>query len=434
MTTAAVRLYDTIIGSVSWDTERSLGVFEYEPSFLRSGIEVSPITMPLAEGVYQFPQLPPETFKGLPGLLADCLPDKFGNLLIDQWLARQGREAASFDPVERLCYLGTRGMGALEFEPELGKAAPDRTLQVDALVALSNAVLQNRRSLKAVLVNEHEEEALADILRVGTSAGGARAKAVVAWNRETGELRSGQVPLEPGFEPWLMKFDGVDGNRDKELADPLGYGRLEYAYHLMAMDAGITMSPCRLLEEGGRAHFMTRRFDRTPDGDKLHMQSLCGLGHYDFNLPGGYSYEQAFQLARRLGLAYPALEELFRRAAFNVMARNQDDHTKNIAFLMNRRGEWQLAPAFDVTYAYNPDGAWTSRHQMTLNGKREDFQRSDLLAAAKVADVKPRRAKAILSQIEEALVEWTQHAETAGVAKSWAQKVATQFRIFPASA
>ena len=428
MTSATVTLFGTEIASVAWDEEQELGLFEYAPSFLRSGIEVAPVHMPLAEGVYQFPGLPRETFKGLPGLLADCLPDKFGNLLIDQWLAREGRTAASFNPVERLCYLGSRAMGALEFLPAHHATQPDRELEIDALIHLANSVLADRQKLKTTLVPEHEEEALADILRVGTSAGGARAKAVVAWNAQTGEIRSGQVPLPPGFEAWLIKFDGVHGNADKELADPLGYGRIEFAYHLMARAAGITMSDCRLLEENGRAHFMTRRFDRTAEGDKLHQQTLCALGHYDFNSAGGYSYEQAFQLARRLGLPQPDLTELFRRAVFNILSRNQDDHTKNISFLMDRRGHWRLAPAYDVTYSYNPDGAWTSRHQMTLNGKRDDFTKADLLAAAQAADVKPRKAKEIITTLQETLQNWPAFARDAGVPKTLIPGMAKNFR------
>lgn len=428
MTSASVILFGTEIASVAWDPDRQLGLFEYAPAFLRSGIEVSPIHLPLGEGVFQFPDLPRETFKGLPGLLADCLPDKFGNLLIDQWLARQGRSPASFNPVERLCYLGSRAMGALEFLPAQHPAHPDRELEIEALVRLANTILTDRGKLRTTLVPKHEEDALADILRVGTSAGGARAKAVIAWNPDTREVRSGQVPLPDGFEPWLIKFDGVAGNADKELADPLGFGRIEFAYHLMARASGITMSDCHLLEENGRAHFMTRRFDRTPDGDKLHQQTLCALGHYDFNQAGGYSYEQAFHIARRLGLHQPDLTELYRRALFNILAGNQDDHTKNISFLMDRKGTWRLAPAYDVTYAWNPDGLWTNRHQMSFNGKRDDFTRDDLLAAATAADVKPRKAKDIIAQLQDTLQNWPGFAKKAGLTEKTTKALATIFR------
>lgn len=427
MTSAAIALYETTIGAVTWDPERELGVFEYAPEFLGSGIEVSPITMPLGTGRFSFPNLPRETFKGLPGLLADSLPDKFGNLLIDQWLAHQGRRPESFDPVERLCYLGTRAMGALEFCPTLMPDFPPETLHLEALVQLANDALASRESLHANL--SEPPDALATILRVGTSAGGARAKAVIAWNPQTGEIRSGQVAAGQNFEPWLLKFDGVTANRDKEINDPLGYGRIEFAYHLMARAAGITMSDCRLLEENGRAHFMTRRFDRAPDGGKFHMQSLCAMGHFDFNQAGAYSYEQAFQTARRLQLPQPDLTELYRRALFNILARNQDDHTKNIAFLMDRRGGWRLAPAYDLIYAYNPNGAWTHRHQMTLAGKRENFTTTDLLDAASFADLKPTAAKTILKQVHAAISGWRTHAAAAGVATDWILEIGGNHRL-----
>ena len=326
VTTARVLLFGTHVASVAWDDERELGIFEYDPDFLPSGIEIAPLTMPLGSGTFSFADLSRETFKGLPGLLADSLPDKFGNLLIDRWLAEQGRTPKSFNPVERLCYLGSRGMGALEFEPTMTDERPSTEIDVAELVDLANRALASRGELNVSLSGN---DALADINRVGTSAGGARAKAIVAWNPSSHEVRSGQVPSAEGFEPWLIKFDGVSENRDKESNDPQGYGRIEYACHLMARTAGITMTDCRLFEENGRAHFMTRRFDRTPDGDKLHQQSLCGINHMDFNQAGAYSYEQAFQVARMLRLPHNDLAELYRRAVFNLVARNQDDHTKN---------------------------------------------------------------------------------------------------------
>lgn len=427
MTSAAIHIHETLIGAVTWDAERELGVFEYAPEFLASGIEAAPLMMPLGAGRFAFPDLPRETFKGMPGLLADSLPDKFGNLLIDQWLARQGRTPQSFDPVERLCYLGKRAMGAMEFKPTLLSESPAEILHLDALVQLANDALASRENLHANL--DQTPEAMATILRIGTSAGGARAKAVVSWNPETGEILSGQITPPPGFEAWLLKFDGVSANRDKELSDPLGYGRIEYAYHLMARAAGITMSDCRLLEENGRAHFMTRRFDRTPDGGKLHLQSLCGIAHFDFNRAGAYSYEQAFQIARRLGLPQTDLTELFRRAVFNILSRNQDDHTKNIAFLMDRRGAWRLAPAYDLIYAYNPTGAWTSRHQMTLNGKRDAFETSDLLATATHADLRPPKAKAILREVHTAAADWEKYASAAEVSRPASKEIRSHLRL-----
>jgi serine/threonine-protein kinase HipA len=318
-------------------------------------------------------------------------------------------------------------MGALEFQPTLLPDGPVETLHLEALVQLANDTLASRESLR---VNLHQTpEALATLLRVGTSAGGSRAKAVISRNPATGEIRSGQLAPEPGFEPWLLKFDGVSANRDKELNDPLGYGRIEYAYHLMARAAGITMSDCRLLEENGRAHLMTRRFDRDVQGRKFHIQSLCGIAHFDFNQAGAYSYEQAFQTARQLGLPQTDLTELFRRAVFNIVSRNQDDHTKNIAFIMDRRGNWRLAPAFDLIYAYNPAGAWTSRHQMTLNGKRDGFLTTDLLAAAGAANLKQSKAKSILREVHAAVANWPEHAEAAAVFPDWIQQIRANLRL-----
>ncbi len=433
MTDARVLLWGKDIAAVTWDDRREIGVFQYAPEFLGSGIEVAPLTMPLREGTYQFPSLPRQTFKRLPGLLADSLPDKFGNALIDAWLASQGRTAQSFNPVERLCYIGTRGIGALEFQPTIaGPPTPGRALQIDALVQLASRVLTERESLSGTFSGTDDAETIQDILRVGTSAGGARAKAILAWNETTGEFRSGQLSTTSakgdGFTQWIMKFDGISNNRDKELADPMGFGLIEYAYHLMAVDAGIQMTRCRVHHEGGRAHFMTQRFDRTAKNKKLHMQSLCGMQHYDFNLAGGYSYEQAMQTIAELRLPMADFDQQFRRAAFNVITRNQDDHVKNIAFLMNKRGEWRLSPAFDITYAYNPDGAWTSQHQMSINGKRDHFEMDDLISLAKIARLKPRKARQIIDEVQASVASWERHADTAGVPVATAKKLARTFR------
>ena len=412
--TARVILWGRDIGAVTWIPDAELGVFQYTPEFARSGIEVAPEKMPLTDVPYDFPALSRATFKGLPGMLADSLPDKFGNALINGWLAARGREPASFTPVERLCYTGTRGIGALEFRPLIKEATGTaRRVEIDALVSLANRVLDDRIALEGKLTGEDDQRAIKDILRVGTSAGGARAKAVLAWNPDSGEFRSGHAPASQGFSHWLMKFDGVYGNADREFADPQGFGRIEYAYHLMARSAGIEMEDCRLHEEGGRAHFMTRRFDRTPRGGKLHMQSLGALMHYDFNVAGAYGYEQTLQTIKRLGLSMDDVEQQVRRTFFNVLARNQDDHVKNIAFLMDRKGAWRLSPAFDVVYSYNPSGAWTSRHQMSLGGKRDGFDLEDLITFAGVGGVKKARAKRLLGEVAAAVCDWRRFAEQA---------------------
>lgn len=426
-TIAEVRLWGTSIGAVSIDDSSNVAAFEYTKEFVRSGIEVAPIAMPLSESIYIFPELPRVTFHGLPGLLADSLPDKFGNSLIDAWLATEGRSPESFNAVERLCYTGARGMGALEFHPIKGpREMASRKIEIDALVKLASEVLRERSNLNA---NLDDPDSIRDILRVGTSAGGARAKAVIAWNRDSNEVKSGQGKADDGFEHWLLKFDGVDGNMDKELADPQGYGAIEYAYYLMAREAGIQMSECRLLEENGRRHFMTKRFDRGEHGDKIHMLSLCGLAHFDFNKAGGYGYEQAMLIMRRLGLSTSAKEEMFRRMTFNIIARNQDDHVKNIAFLMDKKGKWSLAPAFDVAYSYNPSGAWTSSHQMTMNGKRDSFSMSDFKACGAAVSLKRGRAETIVAEVREAVEKWPEFAEIAKVTKSWTTQIRNNLRL-----
>jgi len=415
-TVAEVRLWGRTIGAVSLEADSEVAVFEYDAAFARSGIEVAPLTMPLSVRVYSFPALSQQSFHGLPGLLADSLPDRFGNALIDAWLATQGRSPGSFNAVERLLYTGARGMGALEYAPAIGPRARSAShVEIDNLVRLASDILTRRRALQVSLDGEHDEQALTDILRVGTSAGGARAKAVIAWNPATNEVRSGQVQAGAGFEYWLLKFDGVRGNRDKDLEDPQGYGAIEDAYNLMARDCGIALSPARLFEENGRRHFMTRRFDRLPGGGKLHMQSLGALAHYDFNQAGACSYERALQVIRQLDLPMAAIEEQFRRMVFNIIGRNQDDHVKNIAFLMDKAGRWSLAPAFDVTYSYNPHGSWTAQHQMSMNGKRDDFAPEDFRACAQGAGMKRGRAETILGEVQGVVARWPDYAQQAGV-------------------
>ena len=429
-TVAEVRLWGRMIGAVSVDGPGGIAAFEYTDAFQRSGVEVAPLMMPLADRIYRFPNLPQQSFHGLPGMLADALPDKFGNAVIDAWLASQGRLPGEIDAVERLCYTGTRGMGALEFRPALAPA-PNRStpIQVDALVELASEVLRSREHLDASFADKDKEHALREILRVGASAGGARAKAVIAWNRQTNEVRSGQVKAPEGFEYWLLKFDGVSNNRDKELADPKGYGAIEYAYALMAKAAGIQMAECRLFEENGRRHFMTRRFDRLASGEKLHLQSLGAIAHFDFNNVEGHSYEQAMLVIRRLGLSMDELEQQFRRMAFNIVARNQDDHVKNIAFLMNKQGRWSLAPAFDMTYSFNPAGSWTNRHQMSLNGKRDGFTVDDFKAAAQTISMKRGRAEAILAQVIDAVRRWREFAEDANIERTRIKAIGKVHRV-----
>ncbi len=415
-TVARVTLWGEMAGAVSVEGPGATAAFEYAPAFRSRALEVAPLRMPLSPRIYEFPGLSAHAFRGLPGMLADALPDSFGNAVLDAWLATQGRASDEVDVVERLCYTGTRGMGALEFHPSLGPLRDEsKPISMDALVDLAAQVLRHRDGLRTSFTDDHLGSAMREILRVGASAGGARAKAVIAWNPKTREVRSGQVQAPEGFEHWLLKFDGVESNRDRELADPAGYGVIEYVYHLLAARAGIAMNRCRLLEESGRRHFMTRRFDRTADGEKLHLQSLAALAHLDFRAAGAHGYEQALLVVRRLGLGMDEIEEIYRRMVFNIVARNQNDHVKNIAFLMAPDGRWSLSPAFDVAYSYNPRGTWTALHQMSLNGKRDAFAREDLRAFATTASMARGRADEILEEVVAAVRTWPVEAAAQGV-------------------
>jgi len=427
--TAYAKLWGMLVGAISWDPEKEFATFEYDKKFLEKGLDLSPLKMPITEArggttKFAFPALPKNSFRGLPGMLADALPDKFGNSVIDAWLARQGRTPESFSPVERLCYAGKRAMGALEFAPVISESTEQSVpVEVGELVKIAQIITDERSRLKTNL--EHNAaDAILDIIRVGTSAGGSRPKAVIAFNDESREVRSGQVDAPDGFNYWVLKFDGV---KDNSLGDPAGYGRIEYAYYKMAIASGIEMTECRLFEENERAHFMTKRFDRFGSRGKFHMQSLCAIAHFGFNEPGAYSYEQAFQVMRELRLPYRDAKQQFRRMIFNVVARNQDDHTKNIAFLMDQSGQWRLSPAFDVIYAYNPTGDWTSRHQMSINGKRGDFIKDDLVQVGKEMNIKSRLN--IIDEIVEVVVNWSDFAKNAGVESSQIKSIGRAHRL-----
>ncbi len=414
---AYVKIWGYTVGAVAWDNDKRYAIFEFDERFVQSGIDLAPVTMPLSElqrgnRIFTFPVLPKETYFGLPGLLADALPDRYGNLLINAWLVLQGRTAESFTPVERLCYMGKRSMGALEFEPVL-KNVPKQSVAVEIseLVDIAQHVLSNKEKLN-LQFGADNEKSLQEIIRVGTSAGGARAKAVIALNDKTNEIRSGQVNVPRGFEHWLIKFDGVE---DIQLGKTQGYGRIEYAYHKMAVDTGIRMSECRLLEENNRAHFMTRRFDRKNGNEKIHLQTLCAIAHYDYNISNAYSYEQLFQVMRRMRLPNTDVEEMYRRMCFNIIARNLDDHTKNVSFIMEKDQEWKLAPAYDVIYSYNPNGIWTNKHQLSVNGKRENIKNQDLLVVGKQSNIK--HPEQIIEKIIDIVSNWKNYAVGSGLDK-----------------
>jgi len=409
ITTAYINLWSERVGAVAWDANTKIASFEYDPKFITNNWEVAPLKMPLNQTnrIFSFPDLVSNTtFKGLPGLLADVLPDKFGNQLISAWLAQNGRPENSLNPVELLCFIGTRGMGALEFEPVNFKSSQTAfTIEMDNLVKISQEVVNNSQDFETNL-NQDEQKALLDILKIGTSAGGARPKAIIAYNKKTGVIKSGQAKAPKGFNHWLIKLDGVS---DSQFGVSTGYGRVEMAYYLMAKACEIDMTESRLLEENGRAHFMTQRFDRE-DGDiKHHIQTFCAMQHFDFNNVNSYSYEQLFQTMRLLRLPYPQAEQMFRRMAFNVMARNCDDHTKNFAFRLRKNQDWELTPAYDICHAYRPGSEWVSQHALSINGKRNAITKEDLLTIAKSMNIK--KTTEIIQQISEVVKNWYYFAE-----------------------
>lgn len=423
---AYINLWGQRVGAIAWSATTGVGTFEYDSRFIDSGWEVSPIVLPRkgARGrVFDFPDLArSETFRGLPGLVADILPDKYGRAIINSWLAQQGRSVESLTPVEILCFIGQRAMGAVEIEPAALPTQRQTTkIELDTLVNIVKDILAGRERF-ATHMDGDERKALLDVLKIGTSAGGARAKAVIAYNEKTKEVRSGQTIAPKGFEHWLIKFDGV---HDAQFGESVGYGRIEMAYYLMATAAGVEMMDCRLLEENGRAHFMTKRFDRIDGDQKLHMQTFCALRHFDFNNVNTYSYEQLFETMRMLGLPYPAADQMYRRMVFNVLSKNCDDHTKNFSFLMDKQGRWSLAPAYDICYAYRPGSIWVSRHALSINGKREQLHLGDFLTVAEEMNIKKPRQ--IIEEVQDAVAQWQSFASQVEIPLEKQQAIASTF-------
>ncbi len=410
--TVRVKMWGTTVGYLHQDDNGMVG-FQYDEEFLKSNIEISPVKMPLSTVTYTFPALPEQTFHGLPGMVADSLPDKFGNIVINRYLESQGRTADSLSVIEKLCYTGKRGMGALEYEPSQELTTINETVDLDALTKLTSEILSEKEQIHI----KKNDNLMAQLMECGSSVGGARAKTLIAWNPETNDIRSGQINAGKGYEYWLLKFDNIKNNKDKDSRPDDGeYTKVEYAYYLMALDAGIEMSECRLYKENGSAHFMTKRFDRKGvKGEKLHMQSLCALAHLDFNSPRVYSYEEAFSVMKQLKLPYNDFVQLFRRMVFNEYAKNYDDHTKNISFLMDKKGVWSLSPAYDITFSYRKDSIWVSAHQMLINGKSDNITKEDMLKVAEKANIKKSDAAKIIEQVINSVSKWEDFAEKSGM-------------------
>lgn len=428
---AEIHLWGKLVGALLYEPENQLATFEFSPEWLQRGVEIAPLHMPLSAQKYQFPNLNPATYRGLPAVFADTLPDDFGNAVINAWLAKNGRDPASFTSLERLLYTGKRGMGALEFEPALTKTTShSEKLELDSLIQMAQNILDQRSNLTKS-INSAADDAMSALFQVGTSAGGARAKALIAINAERTELRSGQVDAPKGFEHYLLKFDGVQENKtDSEVfGDPQGYGRMEYAYYLMAKDSGINISHSELLIDGARAHFITRRFER--DGNrKIHYASLCAMDHADYKQPGAYSYEQLLGVARKLNLPRQDAIEIYRRMVFNVIARNHDDHTKNTGFVLDSpHSKWRLSPAFDLAYSYKKDSPWVNSHQMSINAKREHFSRNDLFSVAELIGNFKKESRLIFDEVISVVENWQSYADNAGVFENLASTIRENLRL-----
>jgi serine/threonine-protein kinase HipA len=426
MNTAYVKIWGKLVGAVAWDESRGLTSFEYDSNFKKTGYDLAPLKMPITseKSIFSFPELKKkesqsDTFKGLPGLLADALPDRYGNDLINIWLAQQGRASESMNPVEMLCFIGKRAMGALEFEPvTLKENKPRNAIEIRSLIEIAQKLLEKKVDFSANL-DEDEEKALMQLLKIGTSAGGARPKAVIAYNEQTGEVRSGQTIAPKGFNHWLLKLDGVS---DIQLGESQGYGRVEMAYYNMAVACGIEMMPSKLLEENGRSHFMTKRFDREGGDIKHHIQTFCAMKHFDFNAVTSFSYEQLFQTMRELRLSYPEAEQMFRRMVFNVLARNCDDHTKNFSFILKKGSVWKLAPAYDICHAYRPNSEWVSQHALSINDKRKDITKEDLLIVGK--SINSKKSKEIIDETDNTIRNWKVFADEVKVSPNLRDAIA----------
>lgn len=439
MEVITITYQDDLVGAVSFDTEKGLGSFEYDPSFVKKGVELSPIKMPLSNRIYRFPELDFNTFKGLPGLIADSLPDDFGNAVLNAWVASQGRSPSDITPLQRLQYTGKRGMGALEYAPatKLRSLNASQQVEIQSLVSIAQEILDSRGNFEVELKQngQDDREAMMSLLSVGMSAGGARPKAVLAFNEDFTQVRSGQTNVPSGFTHYLMKFDGVsEHNKNQEtFGDPLGYGAMEFVYHLMANKCSIDMMPCRLLHEGNRRHFITQRFDRIKNS-KVHVQTLNGLAHIDYKKPGSFSYAELFGIARQLKLSAVDAEQLFKRMTFNIIARNHDDHSKNFAFMLKqdrlKKDKWSLAPAYDLAYSYKPGSKWVNSHWMSLNGKRDNFTRSDFYSLEKLSPIfNKRKIDDIIDSTIEHVSTWRQLAEEWDVPKTLIDEIQENLRL-----
>jgi serine/threonine-protein kinase HipA len=378
--------------------------FQYSPDFLKTGTQLSPLLMPLENRVFDFDErvYNPQTYRGLPPLIADSLPDDFGNKMLLQWLMKNNISQNALHPLEKLCYIGKRGMGALEYEPAFEREDFNGDISIADLLTVANDIYF-RKIDEAIPLNDYTQS-LSTLLRIGSSVGGARAKALIAINEKTQEVKAGDIIQGEDFEYYLIKFDGLkDG---KEIV-PGGYGILEYIYHKMATQSKIEMTECKLLTENGRSHFLTKRFDRK-GGKKIHVSTLCGMAGVDFRQPNLIGYEDVFRILNLLNMDYTQKEQLFRRMVFNVLAFNHDDHTKNISFIYEG-GKWRLAPAYDLIFAFDPENYWLKNHNLSINGKTNNITADDILNVGDKFGIKKKER--ILAGIREVVRNFKHYAD-----------------------
>ncbi len=419
-----VKLYGQTIGSVEWNNSKRCSIFQYSREIQNSKLEPSPIIMPTQAKVFETTR-DHVNFHNLPYLLSDSMPDAFGNMMMKEWLKQNNLFIDDINPVNRLTYVGKRGMGALEYKPIKHKEQDEYSIEVAELLAVAKKVLEGKEE---TAYHNLDKDSLSDILRIGTSVGGARAKALIAvkkdMNNKIIEIRPGDIMQPKGYSYWLLKIDGVN---EKSLGEGAGFGKIEYVYYKLAKEAGIDISESYLHEENGRFHFMTKRFERTDDGEKIHMQTLGALVGIDYKIPKASSYETLFRVMKRLRIPYNQFEQQYRRMLFNVIARNHDDHVKNFSFLMDKEGIWQISPAYDLTYQYKKGGTWTNIHQSSINGKFDHFTKDDLLSFAKAFGIK--KANHILEEVLTAVSLWTKTAKEFDIPKKVIDYIGRNLRI-----
>lgn len=429
-----VYLWGTKIGAIAYEPgQTEVSTFEYDKDFIKMGIEVSPISVPIKYSIHTFDDISKKTFHGLAGFIADSLPDKFGNQLIDQYFALKGRSSSDITPLDRLLYIGNRAMGALEFKPAINLDDKNKNIELNLqdLSQLAEMILIKKEKFANELKNSDKKNVI-NLLRIGSSAGGARSKALVAMDKD-GKLYDGTINHKKACKYYLLKFDS-SSNSDRDNKDPKGMTKVEYIYSILARKCNINMPYTTFIQIEDDFHFLIERFDRIDKNkgftkDKLHYVSWCGMAHAHRDETGAFSYEQLVMIVRELKLGQDSVFEIFKRAVFNLVGRNQDDHTKNFGFLMDRNGRWSLSPAFDITYSYDPEGKWTKSHQITLNGKEDNFTLEDIISFGKYCNLSKKKSLEVLNNTVSAFKEFPKLADRYKVDRRLKESIYSNLRI-----